>query len=252
MRAIIELVLSLSVLACTSAAQDAQPSAQNLLATAKQAYTQDGPKAALPQFEEALKMFRAGKDHHGEAVTLGYVANCYRKLEDLDKALEFAQQALHMKEELNDRDEIGKTHNQLGLIYWERADYPAAVQHLQQAIDVGSSVGDKELEGSARNNLGLVFDERRDRLSSTSRRSHFIGSLISKEEKVTPSATSAEFICYWENSGRRFLITGRHWPSARGWGSSPRPATIWETLHFVWQAAATLMVPSRALIAPWK
>jgi CHAT domain-containing protein/Tfp pilus assembly protein PilF len=162
MRAIIELVFSLSVLACTSASQDAQPFAQKLLATAKQAYTQDGPKAALPQFEEALKMFRAGKDRHGEAVTLGYVANCYRKLEDLDKALEFAQQALHLKEELNDRDEIGKTHNQLGLIYWERADYPAAVQHLQQAIDVGSSVGDKELEGSARNNLGLVFDERGD------------------------------------------------------------------------------------------
>src|SRR5947208_8735025 len=106
MGAIIKLVFSVTLLACASAAQDAQRSAQEVLAKAKQVYTQDGPKAALPQFEEALKMFRASKDRHGEAVTLGYIANCHRKLENLDKALEFAQKALQMKEELDDRDEI--------------------------------------------------------------------------------------------------------------------------------------------------
>ena len=142
--------------------QDAHPSAQERLTKAKQLYTQEGPKAALPQYEEALKVFQADKDRHGEAIVLGYLANCQRKLENLDKALEFAQQALHMKEELGDSDEIGKTHNQLGLIYWERADYPGAIQHLQQAIEIASTLNDKELEGSARNNLGLVFDERGD------------------------------------------------------------------------------------------
>jgi CHAT domain-containing protein/Tfp pilus assembly protein PilF len=162
MRATVKLGFAMTLLACALAAQNAQPSAQDLLAKAKQIYTQDGPKAALPQFEEALKIFRTSKDRHGEAVTLGYIANCHRKLEDLNKALEFAQQALHMKEELGDRDETGKTHNQLGLIYWERADYPGAIQHLRQAIEIGSIEADKELEGSARNNLGLVFDERGD------------------------------------------------------------------------------------------
>ena len=76
-------------------------------------------------------MFQADKDRHGEAIVLGFIANCQRKLENLDKALEFAQQALRMKEELGDRDEIGKTHNQLGLIYWERSNYHEAIQHLQ-------------------------------------------------------------------------------------------------------------------------
>lgn len=162
MQTIFKLAFAITVLPSALAAQDALRSAQDLLATARQTYTQDGPKAALPQFNEALQIFRASKDRHGEAVTLGYIANCYRKLEDLDKALELAQQALHMKEAMGDRDEIGKTHNQLGLIYWERADYPAAIEQLQQAIETGSSVNDKELEGSARNNLGLVFDERGD------------------------------------------------------------------------------------------
>jgi CHAT domain-containing protein/Tfp pilus assembly protein PilF len=161
MRTIVRFVCccGIALLSVTAYPQDAQPSAQQRLTKAKQLYTQEGPKAALPEFEEALKLFRSDHDRHGEAVVLGYIANCQRKLENLDKALEFAQQALHMKEELGDRDEIGKTHNQLGLIYWERADYPGAIQNFRQAIEIASTLNDKELEGSARNNLGLVFDE---------------------------------------------------------------------------------------------
>jgi CHAT domain-containing protein/Tfp pilus assembly protein PilF len=164
MRSIARCVWSLLLLTCTTLSQDAQPSppAQELLTKGKELYTQEGPKAALPLFEEALKMLRSSNDRRGEAVTLGYIANCYRKLETLDKALEYAQRALHMKEELGERGEIGNTQNQLGLIYWELADYAAAIQHLEQAIEIASGVGDKELEGAALNNLGLVFDERGD------------------------------------------------------------------------------------------
>src|SRR6202162_1643542 len=152
MRAITKLVCycGLALLCVTAWTQDAHPSPQERLTKAKQLYTQEGPKAALPEFEVALKMFQANKDRHGEAVVLGYIANCQRKLENLDKALDFAQQALHMKEELGDRDEIGKTHNQLGLIYWERADYPGAIQDLQQAIAIAPILHDKELQGYAR------------------------------------------------------------------------------------------------------
>jgi len=136
--------------------------AQELLAKGKQIYTQEGPKAALQPFQEALKLFRLNGDRHGEAITLGYLANCQRKLGNLHLALEFAQQALRMKQDLGDRGEIGNTENQLGLIYWEQSDYPNAIQHLNDAIKIASAGGDKELEGAARNNLGLVFDERGD------------------------------------------------------------------------------------------
>lgn len=154
-----KLVFIVGLLSASLSSQNAPPSTDALLASAKQAYSQQGPKAALPQFEEVLKVFQTRKDRHGEAIALGYIANCYRKLDNLDNALHFAQQALEMKEQLGDHDEIGKTQNQLGLIFWERANYPEAIKDFQQAIAIASTVGDKELEGSARNNLGLVFDE---------------------------------------------------------------------------------------------
>src|SRR5437899_7013375 len=105
MRSIAKFVCccGVALLSVTACPQESHPAAQERLTKAKQLYTQEGPKAALPEFEETLKMFQADKDRHGEAVVLGYIANCYRKLENLDKALEFAQQAQHMKEELGDR-----------------------------------------------------------------------------------------------------------------------------------------------------
>jgi CHAT domain-containing protein/Tfp pilus assembly protein PilF len=155
--------LLLLLLARAAAAQTEPPvSPDELLAKAKQAYTQEGPSPALPQFEKVLAVYRTAKDQRGEAVTLGYLANCQRRLGNLDQALELARKALTMKEQLGDRGEIGKTHNQLGLIYWDRADYPSAIKELEQAIDIGRSLGDAQLEGSAVNNLGLVFDERGD------------------------------------------------------------------------------------------
>ena len=135
---------------------------EELLARGKQLYAQEGPKAALPFFEEALKQFRSNHERHGEALVLGYIANCQRKLGNLDQALELAQHALRMKEELGERGEQGNTHNQLGLIQWERAEYPGAIEHLHLAIEIGASIGDVELQGAAHNNLGLVLDERGD------------------------------------------------------------------------------------------
>jgi len=145
-----------------TAQTDASVQAGDLLAKGKQAYTQQGPAAALPQFQEALAIYRAANDQPNEAKTLGYLANCQRRLGNLDQALTLAKTALAMKEKFGDRNEIGNTHNQLGLIYWDLADYPSAIQELEQAIAIAKSLGDAELEGAAANNLGLVFDERGD------------------------------------------------------------------------------------------
>ena len=143
----------LLLLARPVAAQtDASVHAGDLLAKGKQTYTQEGPAAALPQFQEALKFYRASNDQPNEAKTLGYLANCQRRMGNLDQALTLAKTALAMKETFGDQNEIGNTHNQLGLIYWNLADYPSAIQELEQAIAIGKSLGDAELEGAAVNN----------------------------------------------------------------------------------------------------
>ena len=137
----------------------ASPSPDELIAHARQTYTQQGPKAALPEFEHALAIFHESKDRRREAITLGYMGNCYRRLGDLPHALDFVQRGMDIKQELGDKLEVGKSHNQFGLIYWDMAEYSKAINHFQQAITLGHELTDRELEGQARNNLGLVYDE---------------------------------------------------------------------------------------------
>lgn len=151
------LVAGLALCAVASAAEPA--SGEELLARARAVYESAGPADALPLFERALAAFRAAGDRHGEAIALGLVGNCHKRLGDLDRALALLSQALAMKRELGDRLEEGKTLSHLGLVYWERGEYPEAILHLERAVAIGAELGDAKLEGSALNNLALVHDE---------------------------------------------------------------------------------------------
>lgn len=133
--------------------------AGDVLAHARQMYSEEGARAALPEFEKALALFRKEGDRKGEAIMTGLIGNCYKKFGEHQKALDYLQRALTMKRELGDRLEEGKTLSHLGLLYWEMSRYPQAIEHFNKAIAIGHELGDRILEASARNNLGLVYDE---------------------------------------------------------------------------------------------
>jgi CHAT domain-containing protein/Tfp pilus assembly protein PilF len=130
-----------------------------VLVHARELYSTEGARAALPEFEKALALFRKEGDRKNEAITIGLIGNCYKRLGEHDKALEFLQKALTMKRELGDRLEEGKTLNNIGLFYWETSQYSKAFEPLNGAIAIATELGNRILEASARNNLGLVYDE---------------------------------------------------------------------------------------------
>jgi CHAT domain-containing protein/Tfp pilus assembly protein PilF len=133
-----------------------------VLARARQLYSEQGPRQALPEFERALALYRNNGDQRGEAITLGLIGNCYKRFADYPKALDYLNRALTLKRQLGDRLEEGKTLSHLGLAYWEMGDYASAIDHLTQSVAIGRALGDHTLEGSALNNLGLVYDEQGD------------------------------------------------------------------------------------------
>ena len=145
--------------ALAATAQTPAPSlanADDLISQARQVYTQQGAKAALPEFERLLALFQQSNDRRREAITLGFMGNCYRRLGDLPRALDFVERGITIKQGLGDNLEVGRSENQLGLIYWDMANYPQAITHLQRAVATGRETKDLQLEGQALNNLGLV------------------------------------------------------------------------------------------------
>jgi CHAT domain-containing protein/Tfp pilus assembly protein PilF len=145
--------------ASAPASQQPTSKASDVLAHARQIYSEEGARAALPEFEKALALFRKEGDRKGEAITIGLIGNCYKKFGEHQKALDYLHRALAMKREIGDRVEEGKTLSHLGLLYWEMSQYPQAIEHFNKAIAIGRELGDRILEASARNNLGLVYDE---------------------------------------------------------------------------------------------
>jgi tetratricopeptide (TPR) repeat protein len=75
----------------------AATAANEVLANARRLYAEEGARAALPEFERALGLFRQLKDEKSEAITLGLIGNCYKKFGDHTKAFDYLQQALAMK-----------------------------------------------------------------------------------------------------------------------------------------------------------
>jgi len=144
-------------------------SAQDLeaaLAHAKNIYAQQGPRAALPEYESLLAGYRQAGNRRGEAITLGLIGNCYKHLGDYPKALELLNSALRIKRELHDQGEEGKTLSHLGLLYWDQGKYPEAIGSFNQSIAIARNLHDAQLEGASLNNLGMVYDEQGDYRSS--------------------------------------------------------------------------------------
>jgi CHAT domain-containing protein/Tfp pilus assembly protein PilF len=139
--------------------KEAQLTATEVLAHARELYSTEGPKVALPEFEKALALFQKESDKKHEAITLGLIGNCYKKFGDFPKAEDYLQRALKLKRAIGDRAEEGKTLSHLGLLHWEMSDYKQATDYYNQAIAIAQKLQDRVIEASVRNNLGLVLDE---------------------------------------------------------------------------------------------
>jgi CHAT domain-containing protein/Tfp pilus assembly protein PilF len=137
----------------------ADEDADMILAHAKTLYSQEGAKKALPEYERALASYQQAGNQLGQAITIGLIGNCYKKLGDYPKAIEMLNQSLAMKRELHARLDEGKTLSNLGLVYWEQGDYPTAIRHFNESIAIAQELHDIQLEASATNNLALVYDE---------------------------------------------------------------------------------------------
>src|SRR5262252_380662 len=84
---LLALLLSLSFVSAGTSAQTTSTSSTttssqpqkgaDVLVHARTLYSQEGPKAALPEFEKALALFRSENDRLDEAITIGLIGNCY-------------------------------------------------------------------------------------------------------------------------------------------------------------------------------
>jgi CHAT domain-containing protein/Tfp pilus assembly protein PilF len=119
---------------------------------------------AIAYYQEALALYEDIGDERGMAEVYGALGfiQFYRKYwygEDPQRILDFYTTALELRERVDDQELIGKSLNDIGLVYYNFLnDYPKAVPYLENAIEIRKEIGDMKGLGSTLMYLGISYE----------------------------------------------------------------------------------------------
>jgi tetratricopeptide (TPR) repeat protein len=112
---------------------------------------------AIEYYEEALSLARELGDRQEEGLQLSFMGIAYHDLGNFKRALEFHEQALEIDRELGRRQMEGVDLGRLGLIYHTLRLFERAIEFYQQALAIAREVGDRRNEGIWLGNLGRTY-----------------------------------------------------------------------------------------------
>tara|TARA_B100000315_G_C14520683_1_gene561399 strand:- start:1007 stop:1426 length:420 start_codon:yes stop_codon:yes gene_type:complete len=93
------------------------------------------------------------------ATTLNNIGLVHNALGQRDKALEFFNQALPIREEVGDRAGMATTLNNIGMVHNALGQREKALEFYNQALPIMEEVGDIYGEGVTRFNMAMIYIE---------------------------------------------------------------------------------------------
>jgi simple sugar transport system substrate-binding protein len=114
----------------------------------------------LGEWDDAERYYREAIDIVKETEDQRWLASAYTNLayiiglkSEYESALRLCQKALQIQERLNLTNDMGRTHNVLGIIYRGKEDYTRSIEHIEQAISIFSKLNIQEW-------LAIAYSER--------------------------------------------------------------------------------------------
>ncbi len=108
----------------------------------------------VPEQEEWIKL-RRGELLHQEGIL-----NWYKG--DLDRAMDCHKQSLAIKKELDDRNGVADSFNNIGLVYWSKGDLDRAMEYYQRSLAIREKLDNKHGIATSLNNLGNAYSMKGD------------------------------------------------------------------------------------------
>jgi len=116
------------------------------------------PEKALDYYNRALSIRQEVGDRSGEAATLNNLGAVYYSIGQPEKALDYYNQALPISREVGEPLLEATILYNLGLAYGAMGQPQKALDYLKQALSIRQEVGDRSGEAATLNNLGAVYD----------------------------------------------------------------------------------------------
>ena len=107
--------------------------------------------------EAGVAAARALNRRRHEGARLGSLGNAYADLGQVERAIDFYQQAIAIAKETGDRSREGTHVGNLGLAYRNLGQVERAIEYHEQALAIAKEIGDRRVEGSCLGNLGNAY-----------------------------------------------------------------------------------------------
>jgi signal transduction histidine kinase/uncharacterized protein HemY len=114
-------------------------------------------RLALDCQNQALEIRNSLNDHSASASSLNNIGEIYKILTKYDKAIVHLNQALEIRQKEGTPKEVAYTLNNIGSVFWLKKDYANALEFYLKALEIRLSIGDKSDISSSLNNLGNVY-----------------------------------------------------------------------------------------------
>ncbi|MBW2637871.1 MAG: tetratricopeptide repeat protein, partial [Deltaproteobacteria bacterium] len=114
---------------------------------------------AIEYYEQALVISKEIGDRQGEGNHLGNLGNAYINLGQVEKAIEYYEQALVISKEIGDRQGEGIWLGNLGNAYRNLGQVEKAIEYHEQALVISKEIGDRRGEGKHLGNLGNAYGD---------------------------------------------------------------------------------------------
>lgn len=144
----------------TTEQQTAKELAEKAFADALQLQNQEtveSLKQAIAKYQEALQLFRAAADQHGEAKTLGSIGIAYSQLDEQQQAINYLNQSLKLSEaEKNIPNQITSL-VRIGLAYQKLNQLQQSISYYEQALTLLRTTGEKTKEANILAEIALAY-----------------------------------------------------------------------------------------------
>ncbi|MGD1809477.1 CHAT domain-containing protein [Dapis sp. BLCC M126] len=114
---------------------------------------------ALEYYQQAVKLRRQINDKKGVGSSLNSIGAVYFRQGNYNQALDYLQQALKIRQELGDLVRVARTQNNIAAIYLNKAKYSQALEYYQQALQTFKELGNLQGEAAVINNIGLIYQQ---------------------------------------------------------------------------------------------
>jgi tetratricopeptide (TPR) repeat protein len=114
---------------------------------------------AIEYYEQALVISKETGDRRGEGTHLGNLGSAYGDLGQVEKAIEYYEQALVISKETGDRRSEGTHLGNLGSAYSHIGQVEKAIEYYEQALVISEETGDRRGEGTHLGNLGSAYSD---------------------------------------------------------------------------------------------